>query len=175
MKRGRLRSRAHARREVRHEPIHWSRIPTHRAGRRAASTRGPPTSATPSLSPRDGPLPCGGGARSLTAEHPQQAFYSPYAFPQAGAKPEPEEESPSFGAKVEAPKKERTPRWDWAGLRRRTFALDVLACVRCGGRRQVLASLTAPGGVRAIGEHLELPPRPAKRAAAQGPPQRAGC
>jgi len=80
-----------------------------------------------------------------------------------------------LGAKVEEPKKERTRRWDWAGLRRRTFALDVLACVRCGGRRQVLAYLTAPGGVRAILEHLELPTRPAKRAVAQGPPQLAGC
>jgi hypothetical protein len=38
----------------------------------------------------------------------------------------------------------------------------------------VLASLTAPGGVRAILEHLELPTRPAKRAPAQGLPQLAG-
>ncbi|NMO15238.1 ATP-dependent helicase HrpA [Pyxidicoccus fallax] len=52
---------------------------------------------------------------------------------------------------------------------------DVFACVRCGGRRRVLASLTAPGGGRAIVEHLALPSRPAKRAPAQGPPQSAGC
>jgi len=37
---------------------------------------------------------------------------------------------------VEA-KKERTPRVDWAGLLRRTFALDGFACVTWGGRRQV--------------------------------------
>ena len=30
--------------------------------------------------------------------------------------------------------KERTPRLDWAGLLKRTFALDVFACLRCGGR-----------------------------------------
>jgi hypothetical protein len=36
-------------------------------------------------------------------------------------------------------KKERTPRLSWAGLPRRTFALDVLACAGCGGRRRVLA------------------------------------
>ena len=45
---------------------------------------------------------------------------------------------------------------DWAGLLRRSFALDVFACGRCGGRCQVLAYLTAPGGVRAILEHLGL-------------------
>ncbi|WNG44525.1 ATP-dependent helicase HrpA [Archangium minus] len=73
------------------------------------------------------------------------------------------------------PKKERTPRLDWAGLLRRTFALDVFACSRCGGRRQVLAYLTAPAGVRAILEHLQLPTRPAQLASAQGPPQIAWC
>jgi hypothetical protein len=51
---------------------------------------------------------------------------------------------------VEEPKKRRTPQLDWAGLLRRTFALDVFACVTCGGRRRVLSYLTAPGGVRAI-------------------------
>jgi hypothetical protein len=39
--------------------------------------------------------------------------------------------------------KERTPRLDWAGLLRRTFALDVFACSRCAGRRRVLAYLMA--------------------------------
>lgn len=53
-------------------------------------------------------------------------------LPRAGE--EPEEESPSFAATVEEPKKERTPQWDQAELLRRTFALDVLACARCGGR-----------------------------------------
>ena len=35
--------------------------------------------------------------------------------------------------------KERTPRVDRAELLRRTFDFDVFACVRCGGRRRVLA------------------------------------
>ena len=34
---------------------------------------------------------------------------------------------------------ERTPRVDWAGLLKRTFDFEVFACVRCGGRRRVLA------------------------------------
>jgi len=94
-------------------------------------------------------------------------------FPQEEA--EPEEKSPSFAATVEEPKKECTPRLDWAGLLRRTFALDVWVCVRCGGRRQVLAYLTAPCGVSAILEHLGLPAGPAKLAPAQGPAQLAWC
>ena len=81
------------------------------------------------------------------------------SFPQVGARPEPEEESPSFAATVEEPKKERTPLLDWAGLLRRTFALDVFDCSRCGGRRRVLADVTAPDGVRAISKLLELPTR----------------
>jgi len=65
----------------------------------------------------------------------------PFLLPQEKA--EPEKKSPSFAATVEEPKKECTPRLDWAGLLRRTFALDVWACVRCGDRRRVLAYLMA--------------------------------
>ncbi|MFE8605477.1 ATP-dependent helicase HrpA [Archangium violaceum] len=71
--------------------------------------------------------------------------------------------------------KERTPRVDWAELLKRTFDFDVFVCVRCGGRRRVLAYLTAPNAVRAILEHLALPSQPAKRAPTQGPPQLACC
>ena len=35
-----------------------------------------------------------------------------------------------------------------------TLLADVLACVRCGGRRRVLAYVKEAGGVRAIVEHL---------------------
>jgi hypothetical protein len=40
-------------------------------------------------------------------------------FPQAGAEPGLTEESPAFAATVEEPRKERTPRLDWAGLLKR--------------------------------------------------------
>ena len=59
------------------------------------------------------------------------------------------------------PEKKRMPRVDWAKLLRRTFALDVFTCDGCGGRRRVLAYLTAPNAVRPILEHLSLPTRPA--------------
>ncbi|WP_253909197.1 hypothetical protein [Corallococcus exiguus] len=48
-------------------------------------------------------------------------------LPQAGAEPG-LEESPAQAATVESTM-ERTPRLDWAGLLRRTFARDVLACL----------------------------------------------
>ncbi len=58
---------------------------------------------------------------------------------------------------MEEPRKERTPRLDQAGLLRRTFALDVLACLRCGGRRRVLAYVKGAGGVRhTYGSHLAM-------------------
>jgi len=43
------------------------------------------------------------------------------------------EESSAQAAAVE-----RTPRLDWAGLLRRTFALDVFACSRCGAAGEIL-------------------------------------
>jgi len=52
-----------------------------------------------------------------------------------------------------------------------TLLVDVFACGRCGGRRRVLAYVTAAGGVRAILEHLGLPWLPGRLAPARGPPQ----
>ncbi|HZI08223.1 MAG TPA: transposase zinc-binding domain-containing protein [Archangium sp.] len=101
----------------------------------------------------------------------------PFLVPQAGteeanmarrqAGTEEASAAPEAAASKE-PMREQTPRVDWAGMLRRTFDFDVLACTRCGGRRRVLAYLTSPGGVRAILEHLELPTWPAKLAPAQG-------
>ncbi|HYO52944.1 hypothetical protein [Archangium sp.] len=56
-----------------------------------------------------------------------------------------------------------------------TLLADVFTCVRCGGRRQVVAYLTAPNGVRAILEHLELPSLPGRLAPAQGHPKARGA
>ena len=40
------------------------------------------------------------------------------------------------------------------------FALDVLACPRCGGRRRLIAPVHDPGVVRALLAHLGLAPDP---------------
>ena len=47
----------------------------------------------------------------------------------AGAEPGLTEESPAFGATVEEPLEGAHPRLGWAGLLKRTFALDVFACL----------------------------------------------
>lgn len=75
------------------------------------------------------------------------------ALPQAGA------QEASVGLEAAAstePMKEETPRVDWAELLSRTFDVDVFACMRCGGRRRVLAYVKGAEGVRAILEHLGL-------------------
>jgi hypothetical protein len=72
----------------------------------------------------------------------------PVPVPSSGgswAEPKPEEASePPEAATMQEPTQERTPQLDWAGLLRRSFALDVFACVRCRGRLRVLAYLTVP-------------------------------
>lgn len=78
---------------------------------------------------------------------------------------------PLLGRDTGEAKKARAPRVEWAGLPRRTFALDVFACARSGGRRRGLAYLMAPGAVRAIQDHSEMPSRPVQLALAQAPPQ----
>ena len=69
----------------------------------------------------------------------------------------------------------RAPRppapWTWAALMRRVFALDVLACPRCGGRLRVIATVQAPLAVQAILAHrarsgAPAPPGPAPPAPA---------
>jgi hypothetical protein len=70
------------------------------------------------------------------------------------------------------PSAARPPRWRWADLLQRVFAVDVLACPNCGGRMRVLATIEDPPVVRRILTHLGLmgdagppPGPPAARAA----------
>jgi len=62
--------------------------------------------------------------------------------------------------------------WTWAALMHRVFALDVLACPRCGGRLRVIAIVEDPAVVQALLAHagrvrpLEAPgPGPPARVA----------
>jgi hypothetical protein len=71
---------------------------------------------------------------------------------------------------VQAQRKERTPRLDWATLLKKSFDFDVFSCPGCGGRRRVLAVLKG-AGVREVLRHLGLPPVPLPLAPAGGPPQ----
>ena len=51
------------------------------------------------------------------------------------------------------------------------FAVDVLRCTRCGGRRRVIAFLIESPVTRAILAHLGLPAAPPALAPARAPPQ----
>ena len=53
----------------------------------------------------------------------------------------------------------RARRVEWAELLRRVFAVDVLACPRCGGRMRLLSVIHPPEAARAILECLDLPAR----------------
>lgn len=61
-------------------------------------------------------------------------------------------------------------RYPWAELLRRVFALDVLRCALCGGRRELIAQITDPSVVRAILESLGLPTVVPVQHPARGPP-----
>jgi hypothetical protein len=62
------------------------------------------------------------------------------------------------------------PGWRWADLMRRVFALDVLACPRCGGRLRLIAVLEASDATARILRHLDLPPDVPPPAPARPPP-----
>ncbi len=95
----------------------------------------------------------------------------PFLVPQAGEKASVALEA----ATRKEPRRGRTPRVDQAELLRRTFAVEVFACMNCGGRRRVLAYVKAGRGVRAILEHLGLPTAGVSLAPAQELTQAAWC
>jgi uncharacterized protein YbaR (Trm112 family) len=62
-------------------------------------------------------------------------------------------------SEARAPPKPRS--WSWAAFMRRAFALDVLACPRCGARLRVVATIEDPVAVRRILNSVvcHVPPR----------------
>ncbi|ATB33297.1 ATP-dependent helicase HrpA [Melittangium boletus DSM 14713] len=52
-----------------------------------------------------------------------------------------------------------------------TLLADVFACLRCGGKRRVLAYVKGAGGERAIVEYLGWPTASGHLAPERGPPQ----
>jgi hypothetical protein len=61
------------------------------------------------------------------------------------------------------------PRLDWATLLRRSFAIDVLPCERCGGRRRLCALITEEN--TALLAHLGLPTKAPAESSARAPPE----
>ena len=73
---------------------------------------------------------------------------------------------PEAGTEATVP---RPRRLAWAELLKRVFAIDVLACPRCGGRTRVLSVPPPPDAARAILECLGLQSRaPPPRASRPG-------
>jgi hypothetical protein len=66
-----------------------------------------------------------------------------------------------FTPEVVDPTPSHRPRaWSWPDLLRHTFAVDVFACPRCGGRMRVIATIEDPVAIRKILTHLGLPTEP---------------
>ncbi len=61
-------------------------------------------------------------------------------------------------------------RIDWASLLKRVFALDVLRCERCGGRRKLIALITQTPVAKKILVHLGLPAKAPASWPARAPP-----
>jgi len=85
--------------------------------------------------------------------------------------PRPPVAADPVGDRSEEPAKPAGSRYRaWAELLKRCFAIDVLACPRCGGRMRLVALVTeaASAGrfLRGLGESTEAP----ARAPARGPP-----
>jgi hypothetical protein len=64
----------------------------------------------------------------------------------------------------------RSERERWAELMRVAFDLDVLACPRCGGRLEHIATILDAATARNILEHLKRPARPPPISPVSDPP-----
>ena len=71
------------------------------------------------------------------------------------------------------PAPSRRPRYGWAELMRRVFAIDPLDCPHCGGRLRLLALIERPSIARRILKHLGHRTTPRATAPARAPPQTA--
>ncbi|HMW53871.1 MAG TPA: transposase [Rhodocyclaceae bacterium] len=64
-------------------------------------------------------------------------------------------------------------RLPWATLLRRVFALQVLTCDRCGGKRRLVALIDKDAAIKKILTHLGLPTQPPAAWPARAPPRAA--
>jgi hypothetical protein len=105
----------------------------------------------------------GGFAPNARVRKALVALAKPSTPPPSPLPPRPQAELP---LRLEPPPK--PPRLDWASLLRRTFALDVFTCARCGGPRLILAVVTRRDTARRLLLAMGLP----ADAPTTGPPRR---
>ncbi len=98
----------------------------------------------------------------IPAPRRHQVRYHGILAPNARWRPEVVAQAPAAGGLrrprglYEQPSQTPRPRrLLWAELLRRTFAIDVLRCARCGSRRQLLAVIRSQQAVQAILTHLD--------------------
>jgi Putative transposase len=73
--------------------------------------------------------------------------------------PEPMALAPPLPAGPHSTRVKSSPRaWTWAALMHRAFAIDVLACVHCGGRLRLIATLHDSAVIRKLLAHLGMGP-----------------
>jgi hypothetical protein len=76
-----------------------------------------------------------------------------------GVRPEPTAAAAPLAAGLDDAGVKPTARaWTWAALMHRAFAIDVLACPRCGGRLRLIATLHDPAVIRKILAHGGIAP-----------------
>ena len=138
-------------------------------------TRAEPAAASCSASPAAGDARLGRHARLALVPHPREHQWT-YFGVLAPASPlrdavvprSPERRQPAEGDDPCA----RASRRSWAELLERTFAVDVLRCPKCGGRRHRIATITDPIVARKILLHLGLRAEPPELAPVRPEPQR---
>ena len=59
----------------------------------------------------------------------------------------------------------------WSDLLRRCFAIDVLKCPRCGGRRELISLIQDSKTITHILDHVGLSSSPPRFQAARSPPE----
>ena len=97
--------------------------------------------------------------------------------PPAGAGPvepvEPVESPPQSPQSQDAsppPPTHRCKYRPWMELLRRTFAIDLETCTRCGGRTKIIALVKDPDGIARFLRHLGEPTEPPALSPARAPP-----
>ncbi len=86
-------------------------------------------------------------------------------------KPQPSEVTDDATAPATTPCRATGSRYrPWAELLRRTFAVDVETCPRCGGHMRLMALITEPQSVARLLRHRGEPTEPPARAPPRDPP-----
>ena len=141
--------------------------------------------ARSSIEPSTAPLACPGGCTSPTQFLGRIAalippprshllryhgVFAPHSKHRARIVPQCPRATPASATTAPHRPSRSRSRLDWASLLRRVFALDVLHCERCGGRRHLLSVITEAKTTQKILAHLGLQTKAPAQSPARAPP-----